>query len=654
MLRLRVPKGQLGVAVRSGAILLSDIEICYGQIAGVSPVSPTVMSAEVFARSLQTSLSGEAIDVFALNELGRKLFLMGATEHARACYALAAEDSRALGAKVNLGRCELRLGRPDIAEGLARDVLLGRADFGPALLLLSDVLAAQTRLDEAIDAMRRAILHSPSQFSLHLQLGEMYERSKDIELAAIAYWQAHLLNPSDLRSLYLLIFAKRCLCDWQALDALSGEMAKGVASGSTDISPFEFLAEDASAEQQLLVARSRARAISAATRSAVVSANPRTVVDSGRLRVGFVSYGFGAHPTTLLTTSLFEQLRSSALEVHLFSTRSPADSPQRRRIAAAAHIFHDVSTMSTQAIATQVREMGIDILVDLDGYSRSRSPGVFAHRSAPVQVSWLAYPGTTGADYMDYVIADRFVLPEPLEPFFSEKAAYLPRCYLCSDTSRILPEPPSREACGLPPEGIVYVCFNASFKINHRSFDRMMRVLAQVPGSVLWLLKGPGHADERLIQAAASRDIDRSRLVFMDRLSHLAYLSRYRHADLFLDTEYYNAHTVASDALWAGCPLLTRPGETFASRVAGSLNHHSGMDELNVDNDEAFVALGVRYGLDTSYRTNIRQRLARQIKESGHFDTAAYARDFASLLTRMAAHRRNGGTPGTFPNDAVG
>jgi len=252
---------------------------------------------------------------------------------------------------------------------------------------------------------------------------------------------------------------------------------------------------------------------------------------------------------------------------------------------------------------------------------------------------------------MDYVIADRFVLPESIQPYFNEKVAYLPRCYQCSDTMRIVGKPPSRESCGLPAEdAVVYACFNTHFKLNQRSFVRMMRVLAGVPGSVLWLLKGPGRADDRLREAARDQGVAPSRLIFMDKLAHVAYLTCYRHVDLFLDTEHYNAHTVASDALWAGCPVLTRPGETFATRVAGSLNHHLGMGEMNVESDEAFVALAVRYGLDEAYRAVVRERLAQQIRQSGLFDMRAYAQDFAALLVRMAGHHRAGGIPDDFPD----
>jgi predicted O-linked N-acetylglucosamine transferase (SPINDLY family) len=208
--------------------------------------------------------------------------------------------------------------------------------------------------------------------------------------------------------------------------------------------------------------------------------------------------------------------------------------------------------------------------------------------------------------------------------------------------------PPPREACGLPADGIIYACFNASYKLNPRSVTRMLHVLAGVPGSVLWLLQGPGRMADRLREVAQSMGVAPSRLVFMEKLPHRDYLARYRHVDLFLDTEDYNAHTTASDALWAGCPVLTRPGETFASRVGGSLNHHLGMPEMNVPDDAAFVMKAVRYGRDANYRAAIKAKLLKQRLESELFDIKSFARDFEDLLLRMAAHRRAGKRPETF------
>jgi predicted O-linked N-acetylglucosamine transferase (SPINDLY family) len=242
-------------------------------------------------------------------------------------------------------------------------------------------------------------------------------------------------------------------------------------------------------------------------------------------------------------------------------------------------------------------------------------------------------------------VADPFVLPEALVAHFSERVAYLPRCFQPSDPHREIPLPPSRADCGLPEEGAVFCCFNNSYKLNPATFARAMSVLRGVPGSVLWLLSAPGRGDERLRQAARAVGVDASRLVFMAKQPHADYLARLQRADLFLDSTPYNAHTTASDALWAGCPVLTIPGATFAARVAGSLNHHLGLDEMNAADNAQFIAQAIALGSDRGRLLALRERLAGRRSASGLFDMDAFACDFAALVRRMVERHRQGLPP---------
>ncbi|MBN8482024.1 MAG: hypothetical protein J0L88_10595 [Xanthomonadales bacterium] len=362
------------------------------------------------------------------------------------------------------------------------------------------------------------------------------------------------------------------------------------------------------------------------------------------MRVGFVSNGFGNHPTGLLTVAVLEALRALPLEVQLFATAPPDGKAIERRLRAATH-WHDVHGLAPRALAERLHAVGAEILVDLRVWGGGNVSEAFALRPAPVQVNWLAYPGTSGAEWLDYVIADRIVLPEALRSAYSEQVAWLPRCFQPSDPTRVVGTPPSREACGLPAQGVVYVCFNNSYKLNPRSVARMFDILRGVPDSVLWLLAGPEGADEALRVHARARGLDPARLVFMPKLAHDEYLARYRHADLFLDCSPYNAHTTASDAIWAGCPVLTVAGDTFAGRVATSLNVHLGIDELVVADDEAFVAAAVRLGRDAEARARLRVRIASARAESGLFDMQGFAVDLSSLLWRMARRHREGLEP---------
>jgi predicted O-linked N-acetylglucosamine transferase (SPINDLY family) len=338
-------------------------------------------------------------------------------------------------------------------------------------------------------------------------------------------------------------------------------------------------------------------------------------------------------------------LREQAVRIHLFST-APADgSMLQRRLRAAAHAWHDVHEASASGLADTIRAEHLDVLLDLDGYCAGAMPEALALRPAPLQVNWLAYPGTLGAPWIDYVIADRVVLPESLHTQFSEHVAWLPRCFQPSDTTRVVGTPPPREQCGLPPAGVVYACLNNSWKLDPATFERILAVLRAVPDAVLWLLSAVDGADDRQRAEAARRGVDARRLVFAPKLDHAAYLARYRHADLFLDTAPYGAHTTASDAIWAGCPVLTVAGPTFASRVATSLNHHLGMPQLNAPDDAAFVATATRLGHDADARRALRDAVAEARDASGLFDMRAYARDFAALLARMVDRRRAGLDP---------
>ncbi len=237
------------------------------------------------------------------------------------------------------------------------------------------------------------------------------------------------------------------------------------------------------------------------------------------------------------------------------------------------------------------------------------------------------------------MVADEFVLPASLEPHFSERVLRLQRAFQPSDNTRALEPSPSRAECGLPEQGVVFCCFNNSYKLNPRSMGRAFAVLQAVPGSVLWLLSGPGQADARLRAAAQAAGVDPARLVFMAKLPHPQYLARYQLADLFLDTHPYNAHTTASDALWAGCPVLTCPGDTFAARVAGSLNHHLGLSRMNVVDDAAFIAAASALGNDPSALAALRAELAQARDRSGLFDMAGFARDLSALLQRLAGEQ---------------
>jgi predicted O-linked N-acetylglucosamine transferase (SPINDLY family) len=584
-----------------------------------------------------------------LNGLGNARRALGDLVGARDAYEQATRaQPDYLGAWFNLGAIRHALGELALAERDVRDALSLAPAHPEGLLVLGHILAAQQRHAEAEAAYAAGARSAPGDARFPYQCGLMAEEQKHHAAAADAHERALALDPHLDHALGQLVFLRRQLCDWRDIEALSTRLRARVGAGAAGIAPFGFLAEAATADEQLRCARTCAAGIeasSAALRARLAFAHPRPT-SAAPLRVGFVANGFGNHPTGLLIVAMLEALREEEIEIHAFST-APADgSPILRRLVAAAHAWHDSANTTAQALASTIHEAGIEVLLDLDGYCSGALPAAFALRPAPVQVNWLAYPGTLGAPWIDYVIADRIVLPDRLDAFFSEQVVALPRCFQPSDPTRVVAEPPSRSACGLPQGTVVYVCFNNSFKINPASFDRMLSVLREVPDSVLWLLSGPGGADQRLRTYAAQHGVGAARLVFMPKLPHAEYLARYRHADLFLDTAPYNAHTTASDAIWAGCPVLTVGGETFAARVAASLNHHLGMPQLNARDDAAFIEFATRIGRDAAARVALRDELATCRQHSNVFDMHGFAADFATALRKMSQRYRAGLAPG--------
>ncbi|MEP6939519.1 MAG: tetratricopeptide repeat protein [Rudaea sp.] len=500
------------------------------------------------------------------------------------------------------------------------------------------------RLSQAATAYQTALNLRPSAQVAH-NLGLVHDQLDNWQDAARLFEQALLIEPTLVDPLGHLTFAKRRLCDWSGLAAISARLVAAVEAGVPGTTPFSFLAENATPQQQLACSRTFARSLIVP----VLAREPiAPIAADAPLRVVFVSSGFNQHATGLLIVELIERLRSTPLHTIAFATTAGDGTALRRRLESAFNEFHDVARVAPGEIAARIRAARVEIVIDVDGYCMGSIPQLFALRPAPLQVNFLAYPGTLGAPWYDYLIADEMLIPAAQRAHYDERIAYLPRCYQPSDTTRALPvTAASREQWGLPASGFVFCCFNATWKITPESFALWMRILHALPGSVLWLLDGaPGNGIAGRLRAAAQRaGIDAGRLVISPKAEHAEYLARLRRADLFLDTNPYNAHTTASDAVYAGCPVLTRPGETFASRVAASINRQLGLDELIARDDDEYVRLAIELAQQPDRLRELRERIADPEQRARLFDMHAYAEDFAALLSRMAARHRRGEAP---------
>ena len=376
---------------------------------------------------------------------------------------------------------------------------------------------------------------------------------------------------------------------------------------------------------------------------------PRRLSDRGKIRIGYASGEFRDQATSHLIVGVLEQHDKSRFEIFGFDNGWNDASKIRRRIEASFIEIIDINRLSDEASAAVIRDRQIDILVNLNGYFGEERTGVFAERAAPLQVNYLGFPGTLGAAYMDYIIADQCLIPPGHEDFYEEKIVYLPECYQANDDKKkIAARMFSWAECELPQQGFVYCCFNNSYKITPEVFECWMRILKQVTGSVLWLIEDGASAVSNLRREASTRGVNPDRLVFAQRMPLSDHLARHRLADLFLDTLPYNAHTTASDALWAGLPVLTQIGGTFPGRVAASLLQAIGLPELITTTSEAYRQLAIELASNSQKLAAIKHKLAENRLAAPLFNTQLLTRHIEAAYTTMWDICQRGERPQSF------
>ena len=487
-----------------------------------------------------------------------------------------------------------------------------------------NALQSLERYDEALQSFDRAILLKPDYADAHSNRGNALLALKNYQAALESYDKALFFRPGYDYIAGIRIYMKRFLCDWEGMESECRQLEDAVARNERVVMPFQMLAIGESPAIQRKAAEIYARDKAPANfNAAAISRRPA----HHKIRIGYFSADFYKHVTSYLIAELFERHDRSKFEILGFSFGPDTVDEMTRRISAAMHQFHDVRSMTDREVAELSRNLEIDIAVDLNGFTTNSRPGIFAQRAAPIQVSYLAYAGTLGADYMDYLIADHTLIPQASQCHYAEKIVYLPDSYQVNDSQRAISSNPcTRMEEGLPETAFVYCCFNNVYKISPDIFDSWMRILGRVEGSVLWLLQDNSWAVDNLRRQAVRRGIEPQRLVFAQRMHADLHLARQRLADLFLDTLPYNAHTTASDALWVGLPVLTRAGETFASRVAASLLRAVGLPELIAATVSEYEELAVELARDPQRLQAFRQRLHQNHTTVPLFDCQAFTR----------------------------
>ncbi|MCG5242098.1 tetratricopeptide repeat protein [Azospirillum doebereinerae] len=554
------------------------------------------------------------------------------------------------GAACNQGAMLRELGRLEEAEASLRRALATDAGLAAGWLNFASVRRDRGDGEGAVQGFRNTLVLRPDLAEAHANLALALKETGRLPESLPSFERALRIGLPDAGgALAQLVQQRRHLARWDGLPALSERLVTAVRDGVTQqVHPWIFLGEGAGPTLE----RVCAERYSAWRARGIVPAFPKRTERNGRLRVGYLSADYHEHATAILIAELVERHDRERFEI-VACSHGPGDGgAMRARLLRGFDRFLDLSALSDEDAARRIHAEGVDLLVDLKGHTQLARPGIAAHRPAPVQAQWLGYPGTTGAPWNDYVIADATVAPFTRQSAFTERIVHLPEVYQPNDRSRPIGPPPGRAACGLPNEGFVFCCFNAAYKIGPALFDRWCGILAAVPGSVLWLLASHPEVPGNLWRQAAARGIEPERLVFSPRLPGPEYLARYRLADLFLDTGPVGAHTTAADALWAGLPVLTVLGESFASRVGASLLRAVGLPELVVESWDAYETAAQRLARRPDELSAFKERLAANRSTAPLFDTDRFARALESAFETMWAIHARGEAPRSFAVDA--
>lgn len=602
--------------------------------------------------------------------------------------ALAGDARFGLQDWVALATSRYRLGRPEQACAAAERALAIDPEHFQAAHLLTLGLTAQNRWAEALPWFERhrdgparqhydfvvnhgatlshlqrpqdavgvyleAMALKVSDPAIHMRLGIVLKDLKLFQESAESFLTAHTLDPQRFAAQLMVLHMRQFACQWdgfeaaragivQAMDRLDRDdhqRGEGAVWALTAIEHPPLLFKKATGQ----VAAKLAAQVEPLPRRPLPAPGERPI------RVGYVSSDLHNHATALLMVEALEQRDRERFAVTLYSHGNDDASAMRGRLRGACERFVDMRAMSMKQMADAIHADGIDILVDLKGHTFGNRLGVFAHRPAPIQVAWLGFPGTCGADYMDYIVGDRWVTPLEHAPHYSEHIAQMPHSYQPNDSRRPRPEPSTRARCGLPEDALVLGCFNQSFKVGPETFESWMRILHAVPNSLLWLLRDNAQASANLQREAARRGIDPARLVFAPRVAPSAHLARLPLADLMLDNWPCNAHTTASDALWMGVPILTLMGEIFASRVAGGLLHSVGLGELVCSSVAQYEQTAIALLTDPQRLRRLRAHLDAGRTAFPLFDGRRFAADLERLYLRMVERARRGLPPTALP-----
>ena len=541
------------------------------------------------------------------------------------------------------GNILLSYGRAGDAESTLRHVLKQRPKYPAALYKLGAALLQQGKLDEAENCYRDSLKQNPKQPALLVDLGNLLTARQQLADAAACYQRALQIQPNHLAALDNLTGTQLKLCDWRHLNTIRSRLLDPVLQrwDTTLIAVRPFLVaqlpiEISSAErQQLARAMIRIRTRGVSTLRPKLGFEHRATARA-KLRLGYLSADFNNHATTHLIQGLFSRHDRERFEIFAYSIGKNDHSPYRERVERDVDKFRELRGLGVVEAARRIYEDGVDILIDLNGHAGPNRLEILALQPAPIQVTYLGHPGTLGASFVDYIITDKIVTPAEEQAFYDEQFITLPYSYQVNDCDRaIADETPNRAGCGLPETGVVFCSFCSHQKIEPVMFEVWMNILKRVPDSVLWILDGPAETIANLRREAEARGVAGERLVTAPRMEPAQHLARQRLADVFLDTYFYNGHTTVSDALWAGLPVLSCPGQSFPSRVGASLLSAVGLPELIMPDLKTFEDRAVQLAENPAELQALKAKLQELRSSAPLFDTASFARQLEQAYQKI-------------------
>ena len=557
------------------------------------------------------------------NNLGSALSALGRHDEAIAAFdrALAIDPNDGM-AHLHKGVSLQAIGHRDASIACLLEALKIDPGLDEAHYYLGLAYQRGGQLSEALTFLSRSIELNPTYPDVFVALGSVLMQLRAPDDAKRAFEQALTIDPSNAAARAQRLFLLAVDCDWDELEA-ERSLIPSLGVTGDPVPPFNFLAIEDHPERHR--ARSENYAVAHFGAIAPLPAPIRPTAKPKKLRIGYFSADMREHATMFLAARMFELHDRERFELHAYSYGRDEPGPMRQRAQAAFDRFNDVRDLSDRQVAEMARSDGLDIAIDLKGYTQHQRVAILAYRPAPIQISFLGYPGTLGSSFIDYLVADGTVIPGSHRSAYTEKIIFLPDSYQVNDNSRSVVKRQGRRADhGIPQDAFVFCCFNAMYKIMPAEFQIWMELLGKVENSVLWLLAGSAKAETNLRLQAADRGVDPDRLIFAPKLAPAAHLERMQFADLFLDTFNCNAHTTASDALWAGLSIVTKCGDGFAARVGASLLKAVGLDELIATNERDYAALALGLAADPERLAALRVHLESNRTNLPLFDSARF------------------------------